>query len=330
MRELKNNSDCPDLLDVFEREAEVEYRGERYLTRDNGAVYRFNQYRQRKRPLDKQWTFGKQSSSTGYMLISGERLHRIVCSAFHGAPPSDQHVVDHIDTNRANNRPENLRWVTRFENILLNPISARRIELICGSLEAFFEDPGKLASNTTFPEISWMRTVSKEEAATSKERLENWVKNGLAPRGGALGDWIFGTSKGSSFEPEPEEYESLTPSVVQVRWKVPTEFPECPERVSPNALEEYAENLRFGKVFARNDYYSSVVVQRTLSEDGLVVLTHNPEEDAIKHWAVAIITVQRELFYHSSKHQYFTLQGALEMYCELSGADYNDHMDKYC
>ncbi|WP_294143305.1 HNH endonuclease signature motif containing protein [uncultured Sanguibacteroides sp.] len=33
------------------------------------------------------------------------------------------YVVDHIDTNRQNNRIENLRWLTKLENVLLNPIS---------------------------------------------------------------------------------------------------------------------------------------------------------------------------------------------------------------
>ena len=50
-----------------------------------------------------------------------------MATAFHGEPPTKEHVVDHIDTNKQNNRPENLRWVTRLENILLNPITAKRI-----------------------------------------------------------------------------------------------------------------------------------------------------------------------------------------------------------
>jgi hypothetical protein len=124
------------LLHIYESEVEVEYRGERYRVRDNGAVYRLNEFRKRARPLDKTWTFGRQNPTTGYHLMAGVPIHRIVCSAFNGPPPTDQHVVDHIDTNRANNRPENLRWLTRLENALLNETTARRIELAYGSLGA--------------------------------------------------------------------------------------------------------------------------------------------------------------------------------------------------
>ena len=100
------------LISIFDQEREVEYGNERYLVRDNGAVYRRNQPRRKARPLDNIWTFGRQTSVTGYMLIAGVPVHRIVCSAFHGPSPSKTHVVDHVDTNRANNRAENLRWLS--------------------------------------------------------------------------------------------------------------------------------------------------------------------------------------------------------------------------
>lgn len=118
--------------------------------------------------------------------------------------------------------------------------------------------------------------------------------------------------------------------MVQVRWKVPTEFPECPEIVGDGALERYASNLKFGRVFARNDYYQSLVVHRALWEDGLIVLTRNPSDDAIKDWAVAHVAIRGEFFYHRSEHQYFSLQGALKTFCELSGQSYDDCMDDYC
>ena len=110
------------MIDVndYREEKSCVYKGEEYLVRDNGAVLRKSRPNQRVRKLDNEWTFGKYNDKTGYAEIAGERVHRIVAMAFIGNPPSSQHVVDHIDTNRRNNRPENLRWVTKLENILLN------------------------------------------------------------------------------------------------------------------------------------------------------------------------------------------------------------------
>jgi hypothetical protein len=107
--------------------------------------------------------------------------HRIVAAAFHGPGPSSEYVVDHIDTNRQNNRPDNLRWVTRLESILLNPITLARIEFAYGSLDAFFANPGA----AQVPNWEWMRTVTKEEAQQCKKRLLGWAKKGQVRKRGS-------------------------------------------------------------------------------------------------------------------------------------------------
>lgn len=56
--------------------------------------------------------------------MKNHKVHRLVAIAF--IPnPENKAFVDHIDTNRSNNRVENLRWVTRQENYD-NPISQKR------------------------------------------------------------------------------------------------------------------------------------------------------------------------------------------------------------
>lgn len=114
-----------DLIGRYDRQTEVEYRGEHYLVRDNGAVLRLGRSNGRKRKLDNEWTFGSPERSSNYLCVGTHVVHRIVAFAFH-EQPSDKHVVDHIDTNRRNNRAENLRWVTRLENVMANPITDRK------------------------------------------------------------------------------------------------------------------------------------------------------------------------------------------------------------
>lgn len=43
-------------------------------------------------------------------------VHRLVCEAFHGVEPAPRCVVRHLDGDKENNCPENLRWGTHGEN----------------------------------------------------------------------------------------------------------------------------------------------------------------------------------------------------------------------
>ena len=61
-------------------------------------------------------------SGAGYLRvgINGKKhyVHRLVAQAFLEPPPSEKHKeVNHIDGDPANNRADNLEWVTRSENI---------------------------------------------------------------------------------------------------------------------------------------------------------------------------------------------------------------------
>lgn len=168
------------------------YKDEHYSVRDNGAIMRHQRDGKPKRKKDDMWSFGERNILTGYMDFCGERVHRIVATAFHGPAPSAQHVVDHIDTNRQNNRPENLRWVTKLENILNNPITRAKIEYICGSIDAFLENPTLLYGHESEDKnFFWMRNVTSEEAKISYENFLNWAKEHPEPKGGLLGEWVY-------------------------------------------------------------------------------------------------------------------------------------------
>jgi len=67
----------------------------------------------------------QQTTRNGYRQVvlsingvpTGNRVHRLVCIAYHGSPPSlDKRWVLHSDGNPVNNRPENLRWGSVQDN----------------------------------------------------------------------------------------------------------------------------------------------------------------------------------------------------------------------
>jgi hypothetical protein len=43
---------------------------------------------------------------------------RIICWLTHGEPPTEAHQVDHINRDRSDDRPENLRWFSASQNAL--------------------------------------------------------------------------------------------------------------------------------------------------------------------------------------------------------------------
>lgn len=324
----------------FCREIDCTYKDERYSVRDNGAVLRYPRDGKRPRPTDNKWTFGKPNDSTGYMEIATVRVHRIVATAFYGVPPTKEHVVDHIDTNKRNNRPENLRWVTRLENVLLNPITAKRIILKCGSIEAFLADPSKYRDKFQEPNYKWMSTVSIQEAQISLERLLAWAKSDKLPSGCSLGKWIFNrpTFQNQYVETIPKVPDIImakTMHAVQRNWRVPSEFPSCPQAYADEPLNTYADKLKTGSVFCQNDTYSSLVSKSALSNDrrSLYVISESTEgENAVKPWALAKITYEDGLFVHTNLHNFFTLEGAEKQYCLVQGLEWTgrDSMDDYC
>lgn len=328
------------LLETYYDIKECHYKNEHYSVRDNGTVLRHTPKNRRIRPTDNKWTFGKLNKRTGYLEIASVRIHRIVATAFHGKPPTKEHVVDHIDTNKHNNRPENLRWVTRLENIILNPITSKRIEIVCGSVEAFLEDPSKFRDKFQNPNYGWMCRVSKEEARTSKERLLTWAKSDKPLQGSTLGDWIYKRNWSNEFDkPVKEELEfinSLTPNAVQNarNWKTPSVFPCCPTEYTSNPITKYYENLNIGKVFSINQYTSSIVQDFAISKNKniLWIMCKSGEENPIKPYSLAEITFQKNVFVHNSLGTYFEKIGAEKQFTLKQGLEWTggDSIDDYC
>lgn len=184
------------MINDYKEIKECVYKDEHYSVRDNGAVMRHLREGKKARKDDGIWTFGVKNPQNGYMMLGQHRVHIIVATAFLGTRDSKVYVVDHKDTNHCNNRVENLRWFTRLENVLNNEITRNKIIRICGSIEAFVENPSILRERLVGePSLEWMRTVTKEEAAAAYENLKRyWAEQAKNPKplvGGKMNDNVY-------------------------------------------------------------------------------------------------------------------------------------------
>lgn len=293
----------------FSQEKQCTYEGERYCIRDNGAAFRYQPEGKRARANDNQWTFGKENSSNPYLYISNIRVHRIVAIAFHGEPPGPNYVVDHIDSNCRNNRPENLRWLTRLENALKNPATRKKIEYLCGSLDAFLSNPSMLNKLQGSPNFEWMRTVTPVEAKNCMARMSVWANSDKKPASSTgaidrrksfservykpLQRWEVGLGR------EPGLELALTPWCAQYMWRTPTFFPCCPQEFGTDPLGDYFQNLKAGAVLAYGDHDDicpklTILESRILKKKSSILVM---SERADSKWS--IVGIERD---EKSKH----------------------------
>ena len=351
-----------ELLNKYTDEKVITYKGERYSVRDNGAIKRHALMPSMPRPLDEIWTFGKKDKNTGYMIYGGHRVHIIVANAFHGKHDSKQYVVDHIDTNRCNNRVENLRWFTKLENALNNPVTRKKITYLCGGdITKFIENPGCLKDLTgAYQDVMWMRTVSKEEARNAYERVMHWAKKPIAKssNGVSVGEWVYKPfqpfENGENIKAFLDSYKmpiqnnvkdyikdnwvdeytddfkyltkSLTPNVLQRNWKTPTEFPLCP--LAEISLDSYFKNLEKGKEFCSNKYWKSKVFDFAISSNSdKLWVACDSGETAIKQWVLTEITIERKHFVHTTIGTYFKQNGLMKNLTLVQGKEWCGEID---
>ena len=313
---------------------ECDYKGEHYSAREDGMVLRHSRKGMRKRKFDDVWTYGILNASNGYLFIGTARVHIIVATAFHGPRDSKIYVVDHIDNNKQNNRPENLRRVTRLENALNNEITRKKIELICGSVDAFLRNPSLLKGHEKENQnFGWMKVVTKEEAENCLENWTNWARTTTAThdpyyKKKEIGDWIYQKPHTFSSEktqsqsyknvninltpisethesPEDDEdrliTDSNTPLAAQYHWTTPTDFPCCPNVINEDGLLLYKDNLKEGNVFTSNEYGTYYVVDKGMWTGGneLIVLATD-KKDVFMSWSIVSVKIRKEKYVHES------------------------------
>jgi hypothetical protein len=87
-----------------------------YFVSENGDVWSVK----RGKPVRLSPTLTEKGYRKVCLIIDGRlrtlRVNRIVCEAFHGPPPSRDHVARHLDGNPSNDAATNLAWGTQSEN----------------------------------------------------------------------------------------------------------------------------------------------------------------------------------------------------------------------
>ena len=336
-----------DINDYIEEKSCV-YKDEEYLVRDNGAVLRKARPNKKTRKLDNEWTFGRMNPKTGYLEIASVRVHRIVALAFHGEPPTNEHIVDHIDTNRQNNRPSNLRWLTRLENVVLNEGTRKKIEYRTGvNIYEFLENPSAYRDALYDPDFSWMRRVTEEEAKACLKNVKSWSNSTLKDNqtDAKMGEWIY---RYRSVNPRanPEEYtmhkhftaertspliDSLTPLAKQKDWITPTTFVCCPAEIDGDPLLCYLKNLSVDAIFAESQYGRSTIVKyATIDNNAIVIITTIPSP--VKPLGLVKVTFEDGYYLHTNLGSFFTEEGAEKEFVLAQGLEWTggDTFDDYC
>lgn len=345
LRKKHKLGEFADPVDDYCEEKTCVYKGEVYLVRDNGAVLR-KPKTNRIRKLDNKWTFGEMDLR-GYSVIGSERVHLIVATAFYGARSTIEYVVDHIDSNKQNNRPSNLRWVTRFENAVLNEATRKKIEFKTGvSIFEFLENPAAYRHRLDTPDVEWMRVVSEEEAKNCLENMKKWAALESVPPekqnpSRKIGEWIYqphSPTTGScppthtppAHTPPSNIIDSLTALAKQKDWTTPTQFNCCPDEIVGDPIDCYFKQLSEGAFFATNQYGESTILKVAITPNHEIVAITTTS--SIKPYAVAKITFENGYYLHSSLGSFFDEKGAEKHFTLAQGLPWlgGDSIDDYC
>ena len=115
------------------------------------------------------------SVSDGYMKLGNYKVHHLVAEAF--IPnPENKPYVDHINTDRSDNRVENLRWVSTKENCN-NPLTRKHLsEVRKGKPSMFKGIPRSEETKRKISEAQRGKVLTEEHKAKLRaaKRASHW------------------------------------------------------------------------------------------------------------------------------------------------------------
>ena len=113
-----------------------------------------------------------QTGEDGYLFVGVRfldgkhsiKVHRLVCLAFHGLKPTGAECIRHLDGDRMNNRPGNLRWGTNKENAADTILHGRQV--------AGFDHPNMVITKA---EALAIRTAYVQHMAGRKKAANGFI-----------------------------------------------------------------------------------------------------------------------------------------------------------
>ena len=296
----------------YTEERKCTFNGRDYLVRDNGSIKRLPKTGGRIAKNDNVWTFGKKDTA-GYLAHAGVRVHLIVALAFLGEKPRNDMVVDHKDTIKVNNRPSNLHYVTRFENLVNNPLTREKLEHVVGlPIEKILDDLSILHNLQLPPTLTWVKTVSQAEAIVIKRKMEKLVSKPL-----------------SLSEKTNETNQSY--AIQTSDWFPRGEFPCCPQHEN-SSLSEYAGNLAKGKTIFKHSNRMYIIEEFALSEDGKTLAVKCSDPESTKKNILITITYHSKKWFIHKCNRFFGEEGLEKYYTLALGKEWTggDVIDDYC
>ena len=299
----------------YKEERTCTYKERQYRVRDNGAVMRLPKADKKAGKNDNVWTFGVKDAA-GYLALAGVRVHLIVATAFLGEKPSNELVVDHIDTIRVNNRPSNLHYVTRFENMVANPLTRMKLEHATGlPIEKILEDLSVLHNLSLPPNLTWVNSVSQIEADILRMKMNAKL----------LSKPIDTPEFTEAIKAEPEF------AIQADGWRPLGQFPFCPQH-EDSSLGEYASNIEKGKPFFSHTYRTYIADEFALSEDGKTLAVKCSDPKAVKSNTLITVTYHSKKWFVHKCDRFFSDDGMKKYYTLALGKEWTggDVIDDYC